>query len=171
MSKWHNTTSKDKRERIALRSARWRMLELLKTKHVLSTMFNFEYSLEDHNFERNLEKQLKNERNPWRTTMLSPRRTPVKRIKSSRRNKNKSFVMLILYQLKSMTNKGFGMPLILLQKIKRDIVQTWEGLEQTTGRIWKERMTWHETKEEESWANHRQNWKWTKKREQIIGKN
>ena len=28
---WHNTTSKDKRERIALRNARWRMLELLKT--------------------------------------------------------------------------------------------------------------------------------------------
>ena len=38
---WHNTTSKDKVERIALQNARWRMLELLKTKHVLSTMFIF----------------------------------------------------------------------------------------------------------------------------------
>ena len=66
---WHNTTSKDKRERIALRNARWRMLELVKTTHVLSTMFILEYSLTDHNFERNLEEQLKNEKNPWRTTM------------------------------------------------------------------------------------------------------
>ena len=38
---WHNTTSKDKVERIALQNARWRMLERLKTKHVLSTMFIF----------------------------------------------------------------------------------------------------------------------------------
>ena len=36
---WHNTTSKDKRERIALWNARWRILELLKTRHVLNTMF------------------------------------------------------------------------------------------------------------------------------------
>ena len=35
---WHNTTSKYKIERITLTNARWRMLELLKTKHVLSTM-------------------------------------------------------------------------------------------------------------------------------------
>ena len=68
---WHNTTSKDKVERIALRNARWRMLELLKTKHVLSTMFIFEYSLADLNFEKNLEEQFENERKPWRTTMLS----------------------------------------------------------------------------------------------------
>ena len=38
---WHNTTSKDQVERIALRNAIWRMLELLKTRHVLSTMFIF----------------------------------------------------------------------------------------------------------------------------------
>ena len=35
------------------------MLELLKTKHVLNTMFILEYSLADHNFKRNLEEQLK----------------------------------------------------------------------------------------------------------------
>ena len=33
-------------------------------KHVLNTMFIFEYRLADYNFERNLEEQLKNERNP-----------------------------------------------------------------------------------------------------------
>ena len=38
------------------------MLELLKIRHVLNTMFILEYSLTDHNFERNLEEQLKNKR-------------------------------------------------------------------------------------------------------------
>ena len=66
---WHNTTTKDKVETIALWNARWRLLELLKTKHVLNIMFILEYSLAGHNFERNLEEQLKNEKNPWRTTM------------------------------------------------------------------------------------------------------
>ena len=70
---WHNTISKDKVERIALWNARWRILELLKTRHVFSTMFNFEYSLADHHLERNLEEQLKNEKIPWRTTKLSHR--------------------------------------------------------------------------------------------------
>ena len=51
-------------ERIALRNARRRILELLRTKHVLSTMFILEYSLADHNSERDLEKQMKNEKNP-----------------------------------------------------------------------------------------------------------
>ena len=51
-------------ERIAFRNARLRMLELLKTRHVFNTMFIFEYSLADLNSERNLEEQLKNERNP-----------------------------------------------------------------------------------------------------------
>ena len=68
---WHNTISKDKVERIALPNARWRMFELLKTTHVLNTMFILEYNLVDLSFERNLEEQLKNERKPWRTTMLS----------------------------------------------------------------------------------------------------
>ena len=36
---WHNTTSNDKVEWIALRNARWRMLDLHKTKHVLGNMF------------------------------------------------------------------------------------------------------------------------------------
>ena len=58
---WHNTTSKDKRERIALRNARWRMLELLKIEHVLNTMFILEYRLADHNFEKKLEEQLEND--------------------------------------------------------------------------------------------------------------
>ena len=68
---WYNTTSKDKVERIALWNARWRILERLKTKHVLGTMFILEYILADHNYERNLEEQLKNEKNPCWTTMLS----------------------------------------------------------------------------------------------------
>ena len=51
-------------ERIALQSARWRMLGLHKTRHVLNTMFILEYSLADLNSERNLEEQLKNEKNP-----------------------------------------------------------------------------------------------------------
>ena len=41
-------------ERIALRNARRRVLELLKTRHVLNNMFILEYSLTDLNFERNL---------------------------------------------------------------------------------------------------------------------
>ena len=32
-------------------------------------MFILEYSLADHNFERNLEEQLQNEKNPWQATM------------------------------------------------------------------------------------------------------
>ena len=40
------------------------MLGLLKTKHVLNTMFILKYSLADLNSERNLEEQLKNEKNP-----------------------------------------------------------------------------------------------------------
>ena len=39
------------------------MLELVKTTHVLSTMFILEYSLTDLDSERNLEEQLKNEKN------------------------------------------------------------------------------------------------------------
>ena len=38
------------------------MLGLLKTKHVLNTMFILKYSLADLNSGRNLEEQLKNER-------------------------------------------------------------------------------------------------------------
>ena len=48
--------------------------------------------------------------------------------------------MRILHQFKFMTSNGFGILLILVEKIKRDIAQTWEGLQRTTGRIWKQRM-------------------------------
>ena len=36
-----------------------------------------------------------------------------------------------------MTNNGFGILLILIERIKIDIAQTWEDLQRTTGRIWK----------------------------------
>ena len=49
--------------------------------------------------------------------------------------------MRILHQFKLMTSNGFGILLILVEMIKRDIAQTWEKLEQTTGRIRKERMS------------------------------
>ena len=48
--------------------------------------------------------------------------------------------MRILHQFKLMTNNGFGILLILVERIKRDIAQTWENLQRTTGRIWKQRM-------------------------------
>ena len=48
--------------------------------------------------------------------------------------------MRILHQFKLMTSNGFGILLILLAGLRIDIVQTWEKLEQTTGRIRKERI-------------------------------
>ena len=48
--------------------------------------------------------------------------------------------MLILHQIKLMTSNGFGILLILVERIKIDMAQTWEGLDGTTGRIWKQRM-------------------------------
>ena len=53
-------------------------------------------------------------------------------------NKNKNYVMLILYQFKLMTSNGFGILLILVERIRRDIVQTWEGIDGTSGGIWKQ---------------------------------
>ena len=50
-------------------------------------------------------------------------------------NKNKNYVMHILHQFKLMISNGFGILLILVERIKRDIAQTWEGLQRTTGRI------------------------------------
>ena len=38
--------------------------------------------------------------------------------------------MLILHQIKLMTSNGFGILLILVERIKRDIEQTSEGLQQ-----------------------------------------
>ena len=43
--------------------------------------------------------------------------------------------MRILYQFKLMTSNGFGILLILIERIKIDIAQTWENLQRTTGRI------------------------------------
>ena len=43
--------------------------------------------------------------------------------------------MLILHQIKLMTSNGFGILLIPVERIKRDIAQTWEGVQRTTGRI------------------------------------
>ena len=48
--------------------------------------------------------------------------------------------MLILHQIKLMTSNGFGILLIPVERIKRDIAQTWEGIDGTTGGIWKQRM-------------------------------
>ena len=39
-----------------------------------------------------------------------------------------------------MTSNGFGILLILVERIKVDIAQT----QWTTGRIWKERMNWYD---------------------------
>ena len=44
-----------------------------------------------------------------------------------------------------MTNNGFGTLLILVARIKRDIAETWEGLQGTTGRIENERREDKET--------------------------
>ena len=51
------------------------------------------------------------------------------------RNNNKNYVMPILHQFKLMTSNRFGILLILVERIKIDIVQTWEGLQWSTGRI------------------------------------
>ena len=72
--------------------------------------------------------------------------------------------MRILHQFKLMTSNGFGILLILVERIKIDMAQTWEGLQRTTGRIGKNEWIYMITKEENSWTNHRKNWKWTKKR-------
>ena len=58
-----------------------------------------------------------------------------KRIESPQGNKNKIYCMLILHQIKLMTSNGFGILLIPVETIKRDIAQAWEGVDGTTGRI------------------------------------
>ena len=73
-----------------------------------------------------------------------------KRIESPRGNKNKIYCMLILHQIKLMTSNGFGILLILVERIKRDIAQTWEGIDGTTGGIWKQRMNWYDNKGNEN---------------------
>ncbi len=58
--------------------------------------------------------------------------------------------MLILHQIQLMTSNGFGTLLIPVERIKRDIAQTCEGLQGTTGRIWKQRIFDMITEEEKS---------------------
>ena len=65
-------------------------------------------------------------------------------IESPRGNKNKIYYMLILHQIKLMTSNGFGILLIPVERIKRDIAQTWEGIDGTTGGIWEQQMNWYD---------------------------
>ena len=58
-----------------------------------------------------------------------------KKTRSLRWNNNKNYVMPILHQFKLMTSNGFGILLILVERIKRDIAKTWEGIDGTTGGI------------------------------------
>ena len=58
-------------------------------------------------------------------------------IRSHGWNNTNNYIMLILHQFKLMTSNGFGILLILVKRIKIEIAQTWEGLQRTTGRIWK----------------------------------
>ena len=58
--------------------------------------------------------------------------------------------MRILHQFKLMTSNGFGILLILVERIKRDIAQACEGLQGTTGRIWKQGIFDMITEEEKS---------------------
>ena len=46
------------------------------------------------------------------------------RIEFTRRNKNKNYIMLNLHQFKLMTSNGFGILLILVERIKIDIAST-----------------------------------------------
>ena len=48
--------------------------------------------------------------------------------------------MRMLNQFKLMTSSGFGILLIVIERIKIDMAQTWEGLDGTTGGVWKQRM-------------------------------
>ena len=48
--------------------------------------------------------------------------------------------MRILHQFRLMTSNGFGILLILIERIKRDIAQTREGLQRTTDRIEKNKI-------------------------------
>ena len=58
--------------------------------------------------------------------------------------------MLILYQIKLMTSNGFGILLILLEGLRIEIAQTCEGIDGTTGGIWKQRIFDMITKEVKS---------------------
>ena len=85
-------------------------------------------------------------------------------------NNNKNYGMRILHQFKLMTNNGFGILLILIEMIKSDIAQTWEGIDGTTGGIGNNEWNNTVAKEEESWTNHHKNWKWTYQRHNSPGR-
>ena len=55
--------------------------------------------------------------------------------------------MPILHQFKLMTSNGFGILLILIERLKRDMSQTCEGLQGNTGGIWKQRMSRYDNQE------------------------
>ena len=46
-----------------------------------------------------------------------------------------------------MTSNGFGILLTLIERIKRDMSQTCEGLQGNTGGIWKQRMSRYDNQE------------------------
>ena len=88
-------------------------------------------------------------------------------------SKNKNYVIRILYQFKLMTSNGFGILLILVERIKIDKAQTWEGLQRTTGRIWKQQKNWYENEGRRILNSHLKYWKWKWQRHkspEIIGK-
>ena len=55
--------------------------------------------------------------------------------------------MRILHQFKLMTSNGFGILLIPVERIKRDIARTSEGIDGTTVGIWKQRMIRYDNQE------------------------
>ena len=67
--------------------------------------------------------------------------------------------MRILHQFKLMTSNGFGILLILVERIEERYCSTWEGLQRTTSRIEKNEWIYMIKKEENSWTNHRKNLK------------
>ena len=85
-------------------------------------------------------------------------------------SKNKNYVMHILHQL-NWWQAMDCIQLILVERIKIDIAQTSEGLERTISRIGKSEWIYMITKEENSWPNHRKNWKTNKVKGWITGKN
>ena len=64
----------------------------------------------------------------------------------------------------------FCILLILVERIKIDMAQTWEGLRRTTGRIGKNEWIYMITKEENSWTNHRKNWNERRKDKETPGR-
>ena len=68
-----------------------------------------------------LELQKRKDDATWNQEFLPHEQTPEEGIEFTLWHKNKNYIMLILHQLKLMTSNGFGIPLILVERIKRDI--------------------------------------------------